>query len=93
MEIKNPKSRATSLLGTQEQNPKNEIIGAVTIILKSDFSCDFLEISNIDGIEIPFDTNLLGTFKSFMEEVSTGIVFAEIMRKFVTVGTNNAEPN
>ena len=83
--------RATALMeeSPEEQAKKLEkkqngkIIGAITLVLYDDFGCDMLAKTRIDDYIFDVDANLLHLFKGFLEDVCGGIMFSQVLSKWL----------
>lgn len=61
------------------------IIGAITLIMYNDLECDLRSGSDINGVNFPVNTNMLGSFKAFLEDLCNGIIFSEVIAKYIKV--------
>jgi len=62
----------------------------MTLVLYDDLSCDILPKSTIKEVDFPLNTNLLGTFKSFLEEICYGVTFSDVIQKYIEVQSSGS---
>ena len=60
----------------------------MTLVIYNDLSCDILPSTVINETEMKVNTNLIGTFKSFLGDVCNGVTFSEVIRKYIEVQTS-----